>query len=324
MRLWLKILVSFGVLILLLVLLPWQEVREAGSCLSLSVWMMTLCGFVAGHSLGVIKWRMMVNVGRPRLGSFDAVRCYAIGLFANLCLPSIIGGDVLRAALAGKVTRHPEAAILGGIADRIIDIAALGLLIGAGGLLVEKPRSDWSTQLIILSMLIGAGGGLVFLPLAFRCSLVHWPVRYRRALGRSLVVLRRLRQSPGTAVKALLMAILIQSGFVLLNAWIGFSIGIGVPVAVWFLAWPLAKVAGLIPVSLGGLGVRDATLAALLVPFGVPAARGLVASLIWQTVLLGGGLVGGLVWWLLRRSNARVWRSGARLFWTGPSRGSHV
>jgi hypothetical protein len=93
--------------------------------------------------------------------------------------------------------------------------------------------------------------------------------------------------------------VIIQSFFVILNAWVGRSIGIGIPVAVWFLVWPLAKVAGLLPISLGGLAVRDATFAALLVPVGVPMALGVVASLIWQSVLIVGGLLAGVLWWVI-------------------------
>ena len=42
---------------------------------------------------------MMVNTSRKRapFPPADALRCYAAGLFANLYLPSIVGGDVLRA-----------------------------------------------------------------------------------------------------------------------------------------------------------------------------------------------------------------------------------
>jgi uncharacterized membrane protein YbhN (UPF0104 family) len=97
------------------------------------------------------------------------------------------------------------------------------------------------------------------------------------------------------------LSLLIQSAFVLLNAWIGRSIGIHVPLAVWFLVWPLAKVAGLLPISLGGLGVRDATMGALLTTFGVTMASGVVASLIWQSVLIVGGLIAGGFWWTQRR-----------------------
>ena len=55
------------------------------------------------------------------------------------------------------------------------------------------------------------------------------------------------------------------------------------------------------PISLGGLAVRETTLAALLAPFGVPFAVGVVCSLLWQTVLISGGLIGGLVWLVLGR-----------------------
>jgi hypothetical protein len=89
----------------------------------------------------------------------------------------------------------------------------------------------------------------------------------------------------------------MQAGFVLLNWWIGSSLGIDVPVSAWFFVWPLAKLAGLMPVGVNGLGVRDATLGALLVPLGVPMASGVVTSLVWQSVLIAGGLLGGIYWW---------------------------
>jgi uncharacterized membrane protein YbhN (UPF0104 family) len=66
--------------------------------------------------------------------------------------------------------------------------------------------------------------------------------------------------------------------------------------------WPLAKIASLMPISLGGLAVREASLAALLLPFGVPVATSVVCSLLWQTVLITGGLAGGVIWLVLHRT----------------------
>src|SRR5262249_33866997 len=100
------------------------------------------------------------------------------------------------------------------------------------------------------------------------------------------------------------ISLLIQSLFVMLNVWIGAQIGIRLALPLWFMAWPLAKVAGLMPISLGGLAVRDATFGALLVPLGVPMARGVVAALVWQTVVIAGGLLGGVAWWSLTRAQS--------------------
>jgi uncharacterized membrane protein YbhN (UPF0104 family) len=299
MKLALRVGISMGVLALLLILLPWSEVRDAVSRLSLPVWLGVLAGFLIGHRLGVEKWRLVVNAGRAGLKRVDAIRCYAAGLFANLCLPSIVGGDVLRAALAGRATRRMEAAVLGGLGDRLSDILALGLLLSVGAVLARSALPDWAATTVTIVLSLGLGGTAVLAVLLSRRPLASWPRRFRRPIGRSLVALRRLLRSPRIAVAALSISLVIQCSFVLLNAWIGRSIGIDLPLAVWFLAWPLAKIAGLLPVSLGGLGVRDATLGAILAPLGIPMATGVVASLIWQSVLIAGGLVAGGVWWLL-------------------------
>lgn len=301
MKMTIRIVGTLGVLVVLAIVLPWSEVRTAVGRMSASVWLGVLLGFLVGHQLGVFKWRLMVNTGRGNLGIGDAVRCYAAGLFANLCLPSIVGGDVLRATLAGKATRRPEAAVLGGVADRLIDVFTLGSLIAVGGLLAGQAVPGWGWRLMTLAIVLGGVVAAVAAPWLVRRPLSRWPARLRRPVGRSLVAWRRVVRNPGAAATAFVMSLAIQAGFVLLNAWIGSAVGINIDLAVWFLVWPLAKLAGLLPISMGGLGVRDATLGALMVPLGVAPALGVVASLIWQSVLIAGGLIGGAIWWVGKR-----------------------
>jgi len=312
MKLGLKVAVSVGLLALLFVVLPWADVRTAVTRLPGRVWLGVLLGFVVGHQLGVFKWRLLVTADHAEFSVGEATRCYGAGLFANICLPSIVGGDVLRAVLAGRTTGHLEAAFLAGLADRVIDVATLALLILAGGLFAGRALPGWSGELLTVGIVLAAVALAALSPLVLRRPLARWPRRLRRPVGRGLVSLRRLARSPGRALGALALSLVIQSGFVMLNVWIGRTIGINLPVAVWFVAWPLAKVAGLMPISLGGLAVRDATFGALLVPLGVPMAHGVVAHLAWQSVMIGGGLLGGAAWWLLshraKAAGARTWR----------------
>ena len=136
MKLWLKVVVSVGLLTALFLLLPWHQVRDAllrlcsnrlGGCVA------RLCAWAHARRREVAH----VRERRPLadLGFADAALCYGAGLFANLCLPSIVGGDVLRAALASRFTRRPEAAFLGGVLDRVTDMIAMTILVAAGGLL---------------------------------------------------------------------------------------------------------------------------------------------------------------------------------------------
>ena len=84
--------------------------------------------------------------------------------------------------------------------------------------------------------------------------------------------------------------------------------GLDLPAAVWFFAWPLAKLIAIVPVSLAGLGVREASLAGLLAPLGADPATVVAVGLLWQSVLLATGLAGGLVLLLVGRN-----RGGAAL-----------
>jgi uncharacterized membrane protein YbhN (UPF0104 family) len=299
---WAKAAVSIALLALLFVLLPWGQVRDALVRLPARVWVGVLTGFVLGHALGVVKWRLFVNAARAGLGAADAALCYCAGLFANLCLPSIVGGDLLRIGLVTRITRRPAAALWGGVMDRITDLMALAILVTGGGLLTRAGTTGWIGQALTVALVVVLGVSALTIPLTLRRPLARWPKKARRPLGRGLVGLRQLWRRPAIAALGLAFSLTIQSTFVLLNAWLGRSIGIEVGLAVWFLVWPLAKIAGLMPISLGGLAVREASLAALLLPFGVPAAVSVVCSLLWQTVLIAGGLLGGLVWLVLQQS----------------------
>ncbi len=302
MKPWIKATISVALLALLLVLLPWGQVRDAIGRLPPRVWAGVAAGFILGHTLGIFKWRLFVNAAGAGLARLDATLCYAAGLFANLCLPSIVGGDVLRIALAGRLTKRPEAALWGGIMDRLTDMLALALLVTGGALVARTQLEGWTGEVLGITLMVGVGLVALALPLTVRRPLARWPRRLRRPVGRGLVGLRQLRRRPGTAVLGLSLSLVIQGSFVLLNAWLGRNVGIHVGLAVWFLVWPLAKIASLMPISLGGLAVREASLAALLAPFGVPVAYSVVCSLLWQSVLIVGGLFGGLVWLVLHRS----------------------
>ena len=309
MKLALRLSISLAALALLAAFVPWPDLRDALANVSAPVWLGVLAGFAIGHLAGVLKWRALLAVGRARLTFAEAAECYAAGLFANLCLPSIVGGDAVRTLLAAQKSRRPEAAVLGSVVDRWIDLAVLGALVLLGALALPAEAGGRASELALalrFAAALGAGLALVALPILW-LRLERLPARARRSLARARVALRRTARRPGTALAAVLAALGIQAGFVMLGALFGRSLGIDVPLSAWFLCWPLAKIAGLLPISIGGLGVREGALALLLArePFLVPEASSAMSSLLWQSVLVAGGLLAGLLaWWLARRGSA--------------------
>jgi len=62
-----------------------------------------------------------------------------------------------------------------------------------------------------------------------------------------------------------------------------------------------AKLSAALPITQEGIGVREATLAALLLPFGAPAALTVAAGLAWEATVVSGALAGGLFSFLAGR-----------------------
>jgi len=79
------------------------------------------------------------------------------------------------------------------------------------------------------------------------------------------------------------------------------GLGVVLPLSVWFAVVPLVALAMVLPISIGGVGVREGGLAFLLAPAGVTAERAVAIGLLWFLTTIGGGLIGGLLFLLDRQ-----------------------
>ncbi|MEQ1690367.1 MAG: lysylphosphatidylglycerol synthase transmembrane domain-containing protein [Gemmatimonas sp.] len=290
------------VLGLLFTALPFDDIAAAVTSVPLLVWPTALAMYMSLHLVGVVKWRMLVNAAGAGLSFRVAVRAYYMGLFGNTFLPSIVGGDVVRAAVALRAARSKSGLVLGSLIDRLLDITGLAAVAGIGALL--SPRAlDAQSRRIFLTL----GAILAALALGVVIAVAVIPVRrFPWKVRRRLVHIRRAvvatASSPGALVSAFLLGMALQSLLTLLNWWLGRVIGIDIPIYVWLFVWPLAKIAGLLPLTQNGIGVREAAQAVLFAPFGVSAARAVATGLVFEVVIISGGLLGGVVAWLLSGS----------------------
>lgn len=260
----------------------------------LALWGVTVVAHVALHIGVAVKWRLLLIAAGANPPMLDTLRAHGAGVCANLYLPSIVGGEVVRVGMIASRTGHPTAVVSAGVVDRAMDLVAL-ITLAAGGLLaVSKARSAVNLQVILLAAIGVIGSLAAFLVVVRLLHARGVPARLASVAAGLRTSFATIWRRRGLAMLALGASITIQALFVLQNVWLARAIGIDVPVPVWFAVWPIAKLASLSPFSLGGLGVREGVLAALLIPFGVPPALAVAESLVWQTVMYALGLVGGL------------------------------
>jgi uncharacterized membrane protein YbhN (UPF0104 family) len=146
-------------------------------------------------------------------------------------------------------------------------------------------------------------GGLAALGLA-TLALVLW-LRPHEKLARGLDrVIEALNDRRGAVVGAACLSVAVQSTFVLTNVWLAREVGVTTGLAAWFVAWPLSKLIAILPISLGGIGVREAALVALLTPFGAPREAVLASGILWQAVLAASGIIGLVITQSLQRTTS--------------------
>jgi uncharacterized membrane protein YbhN (UPF0104 family) len=284
---------SIAILALLVWALPFGELSSALRRVRPAVWPAAIGTYLLLHIIGVAKWRMLVNAAGAQLPFTAAVRAYYWGLFGNTFLPSIVGGDVVKVGTAMRAARSASGLVMGSLVDRLLDVAGLLMIAGAGAFLSPMALDPASRGAFIGAAIAMAAAGVV----ALGVLLVFPARRLRFGLRRKLVKVRRALRStagnPAVLVAALLLGVALQSALVVLNYWLGIVIGITIPLYVWLFAWPLAKISALVPITQGGIGVREAAIAALLAPFGVSAAKAVASGLVFQAVVIVGGLIGG-------------------------------
>jgi uncharacterized protein (TIRG00374 family) len=252
---------------------------------------------------GITKWHTIVNAAGAQLHFATSAQCYTSGLFGALFLPSIIGGDVARLAAGISRSPHPAAVITGNVADRFLDVAAqltlvsLGLILLPGSLPVSlqgPAKRALFAGFLAAAILFGLVATLRRLLLSRRS------LRIRRRLAQLRHAIRAVSRRPWRVVFGWLLGTSVQGTYVVLTALLGIACGLNLPLRVWLFAWPLAKIAAVMPITQGGIGVREAALVVLLAPFGAPAPQVLATGIVWEGVIITAGLLAGLTAFLLR------------------------
>jgi glycosyltransferase 2 family protein len=247
--------------------------------------------------LGALRWQTVTALCDAPLSTAQVVRFNMIGAFFNQTLPSSIGGDAVRLWLVSRTGAGWRAATYSVLVDRAIGLIALAIIIVAS--------LPWSYQLIgsahgraaLLLVDFGAlAGGFGFLAFGrLRWSwLTGWlPTRHIHACAviANKVVFNR-RSGPMIAVLSLTIHILTVG-----IAWaVVRSIAAPATFDQLFLLIPPIVLITMLPISIAGWGVREATMMVAFGYAGLAPADGLVVSLLYGAVSFAVGALGGLVW----------------------------
>lgn len=252
--------------------------------------------FLAG-----VRWWLLLRSVVHDIALRHVLPSYYLGIFFNNLLPSSMGGDAVRILHLRWSGMQTQTLIGSALVDRIVGLAAV-LLMGMMAVLIARPGLVPQSLVAILAGLTLSAAvvmGLAWTPAAVRLlnrlASRYSETRIRRwfievaALGHAAASARR------SVVAALLLSIALQSLVIAVYFLIARSLDIPAPLVSYFVIVPLVFIAASLPISLGGLGVREGALVGLLALTGVERHSAANLSIVYLVVMLAASLPGALV-----------------------------
>lgn len=251
---------------------------------------------------GILRWQLFLRMLHIEVKLSEITRLFFIGAFFNQFLPGTTGGDVVRVIYLMR--DHPEQKAEGFLSvaiDRLLAVLVLVIM----GLAFAWGRHDWFAQSFAVGNLMKWFAIILFVMLAglvasFVVTSRHLVARLPRKFPfrKQVIKLSKLWQlCIENRTEALLGAIYTVPMLVAYFAAFCFAAKAFSPkISFWDMTsiMPLITAISSLPISLNGIGVREALFEELLAELcGVTRGTGLLISIAGMTVYLLWGLVGG-------------------------------
>jgi len=267
--------------------------------------------------LATVRWRILLRIQGITLSWLRTFGIVMIGLFFNMFLPGLIGGDVVRLYFVFKsVSGRKTRAALSVVMDRLFGLFSI-LVLGGLSLALRFgwfSRSGAGLQIADIALaLLGAGAVLVaFLFGAVGFRVLHrLPQRtpLRKTIIESGEALRRYRMHPAAMILAFAITIVSHSAYYLSYYCAGQSLhaaGHMAGLIDMLSIMPLVNTVTSLPISFGGAGVREALFQQLLGHLAhVPPALAAFSASLGFAIQASWGLLGAAVYLLSRKLSSR-------------------
>jgi len=250
----------------------------------------------------LFRWQMLLKAAKVHLPLKRVIISSAGGHFFNLFLPSTIGGDLVRSIYLSLHTKKPREIVATVLLDRfsgyigLVIVALLAVLLG-WKLIQEK---SILLCIAIITAICAALLLILFNPFIYVKinRLLHSPragrIRsYIRDLHREMHIFRHHKD---IMMDNLILSLLVQIIWPLVNYIIALSLGIKINIAYFFIFIPIVSAITMLPISIGGLGLRDAMTIYFFTKAGMAKDLAFAMSLLSFSFLSIYGIIGGIIY----------------------------
>lgn len=292
--------VGVGIIALLLRKIDIQKIFHIILNINLWFFLLAFIVYIFAIILCLNRWQMLLIGANVNLSLKRTAVSFLTGLFFNLFLPSAIGGDVIRTMHLSGHTKKPKEVAATVLVDRLsgsigmVLIAIIAILIGGNYI---KDTSVF-ISVAVLSLVLGGGVLVVFNNFIYQkiSKFLHRGGKIREMIKELHQEVYLFKHRPQIIINNLILSLLIQFTapltFFILSKALNYHIDF-----IYFLVFvPVVLAISMLPVSIGGLGLREASLMFFFTRAGLSGEHGFILSLLIFSFTVVIGLIGGVVY----------------------------
>ena len=252
-------------------------------------------------AISTLKWRILLKADDVSLPFGSLLASYMVGSFFNVFLPSNIGGDAYRIYDVARQSAKPVHTFASVFVDRLSGFCALAIMgfvfpLSSLGLFSDS-RVLWLPLLVFAAIVLLIWG-------LYQQKLLRWGLHLTRldrigrigtSLDQFLDSIATYRSKDGVMTRIMGVSFCFQFTVIVCVYVLSQAIGMHIPFVFFCVFVPLISLLEALPISIFGLGLRDAGYVFFFTQVGASREDGLAMALLYVAVSLVYAAVGGLV-----------------------------
>jgi uncharacterized protein (TIRG00374 family) len=305
-----KLCVSVGLIAYLGSQLALGDLAEIFAKMRPSFFVGAVSFFVISNCLGAVQWFWLLRAQDLPVSFRQALIFYFVGVFFNNVLLGNIGGDAMRILDIRRLTGRATDGVAATFMDRFVGLFSTCTLALAAYPLIATSERAWLVSVLLpvfLGLILLLAMGLSQRIGSFIESLIarFLPTKVAEIVGKLRESIVVYRHRIGLLCAVWIISIGVQSSRILVYWMAGLALGMD-PGLVYFVCFqPVAAVLAAVPISIGGLGVREGTLVGLFSSVGIGQELSTAMSLLGYIAGILASLLGGIAFVVRRTEAAR-------------------
>lgn len=296
----LKIIISLSLLIYLLSKIEWEKSLSTIQNANFFWLGLAVILSIFDNILLTYKWNLLLKVRGKIVSFWRLFSINMIGGFWGLFLPSSLSTDVVRGYYLIKTSSDKAISVTSIFVDRLFALLGLIVFVSIALFFSGDIFKDLylETYLIIFLILIVIGF-IIFNSNYFSnvLNLLDEKLGKKKLFGKVIklrIALIEYIKYPLTLTYSFFLSLIVQLFRVFWYIIIAWAFNVNIPLVYYFIFCPLIIVVLMIPVSIGGLGVREGTFVTFFTMAGMSLDEAVIisftSSLITNIIVASGGL----------------------------------